>query len=76
MRGRVATPAHPLCTCREHDHELDQCIGPQFIYRRPDGSEYALPCRILGGIEASSREACVMHKPAASRHYTHDEENP
>lgn len=61
MKGREATTAHPLCTCREHDHQLDRCLGPEFIYRRPDGTEYAGTCRILGGIDPSTREACVMH---------------
>lgn len=61
MKGREATTAHPLCTCREHDHQLDRCLGPEFIYRRPDGTEYAGECRILGGIDPSTREACVMH---------------
>jgi hypothetical protein len=61
MTGRVATTAHPLCTCREHDHALDVCLGPQFIYRRPDGTEFQGECRILGGVEPSSRDACVMH---------------
>jgi hypothetical protein len=63
MNGREATTAHPLCTCREHDHKLDarHCIGPQFTYRRADGTEDQGTCRILGGIEPSTRDSCVMH---------------
>lgn len=64
-RNRQPTAAHPLCTCREHDHNIDRCPGTNLnlTYQRPDGSEYTPPprCLVLNGIEPSSRDSCAMH---------------
>ena len=69
MKGRIATAAHPLCTCREHDHQLDaeHCVGTRLYFRAThDGSLVQGECRVLGGIEPRTREACVMHGPVTS----------
>lgn len=62
--GRVATAAHPLCSCREHDHERDYCPGTDVYYRTKDGTEVPGRCLILAGIEWSTRESCPMHGKA------------
>jgi hypothetical protein len=64
--GREPTTAHPHCTCRMHDHNLDPCPGTQFIYKAKDGTEYAGNCFVLAGLEWSTRESCPVHGKAAS----------
>ena len=63
---RAATTAHPMCTCRGHIHGLDECVGPNIQYARPDGTTFYGECRILGGVPAKVRAACQIHRTAAS----------